>query len=990
MMVHVSCSKQEPVVSGKIETVDVSEITNTSAECGGIITFDSQKKDVYSQIIQKGIIWSDKSIISDQNLKTIRDAFESNGEVFDIKDITKIDGIRINDIPFQDDSGNFLCRMINLNPETKYYVRAFAQIKDLKDHYVYGNIESFTTSKTLVLPTLTMRTTTNIGSTTATFNGEILTDGTPAYIERGFVCSLSSMPTLENSIAKVPALLASEKIFSQNISGLTLGQVYYVRAFAINEAGTAYSNNQTNFVTAMILPEVTTQDVTNKSIAMGTATFNGTVISVGDPAYNERGFVYGLQRNPTENSGTKIIVAGVGTGTFNTTVTSGLVEGNIYYVRAYVKTEKGYSYSDTDVELNFHAVMPQISTQEVTVISIAAMTATFNGTIVSSGDPAYSERGFVYGLQRNPTESSATKIKVAGSGTGKFNTAVTSELAEGNTYYVRAYAKTEKEYTYSPTDVQLNFIAIPPEVTTQEVSNISIASGTATFNGTIISIGDPAYTDRGFVYGFQHNPTESSGTKIEVTGSGTGLFNTTLSSGLAEGNIYYVRAYAKTEKGYTFSNVDVQLNFNAVIPAPTMQTTSSIGATAATFNGNITSVGDPSYIEKGFVYSTNVNPTIENGTKEVAPGNGTGVFSKVITGLAEGTTYFMNAYVTYPKGTVYGSVQSFSTRIAQITGTVKNQTGAGINNASVILRQGTSTVHQATTNSTGAFTITNVATGSYTVATTSMGYIDNTKSVSLSASQNTIEIVMTPLGRILGTLKDDDGIAMSNVNVRLFRGSTQQANVNTNTNGEFTFSNLNPDNYSIRVTVDNYEDLNNTITVASGENSRDFMMKINNPFDFDDGSGVFKPFGSPFDLYFECNNPALVGQKTTKNIRIKNNRQITIPWSITGMPSQGITLSSSNGNIAASATITITATFTYPGTSATILNLTGCVIGTNTYSKTYVWNWAEIGAGLYADVINQRWIEYNCSAASHHMPNITVGGFNDSFSLVFNQFVVWQ
>ena len=410
------------------------------------------------------------------------------------------------------------------------------------------------TGEVKILPTLNTHATTNITTTTAILNGEILTDGTPAYTERGFVYSLSPMPTLENTITKVTATVTATKTYAATVSGLTLGKTYYVRAYATNKVGTAYSSNEVSFQPEATLPAVTTQAVTNVNITAGTATFNGTIVSLGDPAYTERGFVYGLQRNPTIDDDTKKTVSGTGMGVFSSNISSGLTVGKTYYVRAYAKNASGTVYG-SEVVCDFAAVMPEVTTQAVTNKSIAAGLATFNGTIVKIGDPAYSERGFVYSLQHNPSLNDGTKKTVSGTGTGIYSFNMTGLTIE-NVYYVRAYATNSSGTVYG-SEVTCDFKAIMPVVTTKAVSNIN--GTTATFNGSITNIGDPAYTERGFVYANTQNPDIENDTKVKVTGNGTGDFSAAITA-LIEGTTYYVRAYATNSQGTAYG---AQVSFKA-------------------------------------------------------------------------------------------------------------------------------------------------------------------------------------------------------------------------------------------------------------------------------------------------------------------------------------------------------------------------------------------------------------------------------------------
>jgi hypothetical protein len=71
-----------------------------------------------------------------------------------------------------------------------------------------------------------------------------------------------------------------------------------------------------------------------------------------------------------------------------------------------------------------------------------------------------------------------------------------------------------------------------------------------------------------------------------------------------------------------------------------------------TFIGDVTSNGGSSVTERGFVYSTNPNPTISD--SKVVVGTGTGSFTGTTPALTSGTYYF-RAYATNSTGTSYGA-----------------------------------------------------------------------------------------------------------------------------------------------------------------------------------------------------------------------------------------------------------------------------------------------------------------------------------------------
>lgn len=487
---------------------------------------------------------------------------------------------------------------------------------------------------------------TEVKGTTAVFNAEMLHEGNPKYTERGFVYATQQQPTVENTIVKLTAPVNENLHFSVQAVDLAANTTYYVRAYAINALGTVYSTNQVSFMVQTSAPSVTTHAFTNLNIEAGTAIFNGEVVNVGDPAYTERGFVYGTVPNPTIDD-TKKVVSGTGTGTFSANII-GLKEGNTYYVRAYAQNVKGVAYGK-DVVVNCVATMPEITTNEVTNISIKNGTATFVGDVKSYGDLSCEERGFVYALTNNPTIDD-TKLTVSGAELGVFRKNV-SGLAEGHTYYVRAYVTNRKGTVYG-NEVSCNLTANMPVVKTLAVTNKDIANGVATFNGIVVSLGDLGYTEKGFAYGVSHNPTIDN-SKVTSSGEGLGDFFATASE-LAEGKTYYIRAYVTNSKGTVYGE-EVEMDYTAGMPeVKTIEVTNkNIGAGTATFKGSILSLGDLGYTERGFAYATVHNPTIGD-SKIKAEGSGTGEFSATASALVEGNTYYIRAYATNSKSTVYG------------------------------------------------------------------------------------------------------------------------------------------------------------------------------------------------------------------------------------------------------------------------------------------------------------------------------------------------
>ena len=229
-----------------------------------------------------------------------------------------------------------------------------------------------------------------------------------------------------------------------------------------------------------------------------------------------------------------------------------------------------------------------------------------------------------------------------------------SDLTDGKTYSVYAFAKNAQGTAYSEKVITFTTIAIvPPTVVTSDVTAISYTS--AVCGGDISSDGNAEVTERGICYATTAQPiTQDS---VILCGSGTGSFSTVLPN-LQDGTTYYVRAFATNSKGTAYGDQKIFATPAYSLPTLTTAEITNISYTTATCGGNITSAGGQTITACGVCYSTKSNPTIAD--NKVASDSRTS-FSCNLTGLADGTTYYVRAYATNGKGTAYGEQKTFTT-----------------------------------------------------------------------------------------------------------------------------------------------------------------------------------------------------------------------------------------------------------------------------------------------------------------------------------------
>ena len=428
-------------------------------------------------------------------------------------------------------NGSFATNITGLTANTTYYVRAYATNSVGTS---YGNEITFTTLDGIIALSTTAAS--SITATAATIGGSITADGGATISARGFCWSKTPNPTIADGKSTSSGTIGS---YATNISGLSIGATYYVRAYATNSVGTCYGN-EISFTTLDGIIALST--TTASSITATSATISGSITSDGGVSITARGFCWSKTTNPTIADGKSTSTGTIGTYATNV---SGLSIGTTYYVRAYATNSIGTCYGN---EISFTTLDGTVILTSTNVSTITAYSAKSGGNINSDGGGvSITERGICWSTSPNPTIGNS---KVSnGIGMGIFSCNLL-DLNLNTTYYVRAYAINSVGIFYGN---EINFttqngvIILTTTIPTALSSISAISGGNITSDGGGVTV-----TNRGICWSTSTNPTIELNTKISNS-SGLGSFTNSL-SGLIPNTTYYLKSFATNTVGTFYGN----------------------------------------------------------------------------------------------------------------------------------------------------------------------------------------------------------------------------------------------------------------------------------------------------------------------------------------------------------------------------------------------------------------------------------------------------
>jgi len=267
------------------------------------------------EIIEKGFCWTEKALISHPTIDENYIVSDSSGD-------------------------RFSATLTGLIPDTSYRIRAYAKTK--KGDVVYASSTILVqTLKEQLLPELAPIKVYDISASSATMESNVQFDGNCEIVSCGFCLSESPDADINDIIITCD----DSSLMRITIEGLEDGREYYVKAWAENIKGVAYSDEISFSTLLMTLPEMS--EVSIDKIGRNSADVSSSVLFNGNADIIECGFCWSEFPEPTIETNKVCSSTNITNETwiYHDSLTD-LPEATNIYVRSYAINARGVAYGD--------------------------------------------------------------------------------------------------------------------------------------------------------------------------------------------------------------------------------------------------------------------------------------------------------------------------------------------------------------------------------------------------------------------------------------------------------------------------------------------------------------------------------------------------------------------------------------------------------------------------------------------------------------------
>ena len=402
-------------------------------------------------------------------------------------------------------------------------------------------------------------------------NGNITdTGGSGSDISRRGFCykaGTSGDPTVADSTAYDDGTFGTGA-YTKNISGLSAGSSYRVRAYVINAYGIFYGST----VQVLTLPAAPTNVAASENNSEKVVvTWTKSSGATGYKIYRDGNLIDTVGDVATYDD----------TGADAPVITPGLAAASDGTQAAHV----ALSLSGTSIANG------TTHTYKIKATNVAGDSS------FSSTDTGYRLAGtLTYQWQRSAGDSDALYSNIEGGTTASYNDTGAPSNGDGR-FFKCILSATGSSNQTSSADRGYRTALTSPTVTTAAASNVDETSFTG--NGEITSTGGANPFRRGFCWieGAVGDPDVNDSVEDETGDFGTGVFDLSI-TGLSSETDYRVRAFAENSVGISYSDtIDVTTLSRAIETEACTNVTSESATANATINRSTNAV-----VRRGFVY----------------------------------------------------------------------------------------------------------------------------------------------------------------------------------------------------------------------------------------------------------------------------------------------------------------------------------------------------------------------------------------------------
>lgn len=318
------------------------------------------------------------------------------------------------------------------------------------------------------------------------------------------------------------------------------------------------------------------------------------------------------------------------------------------------------NYFTSTVKVQTSNLLPEVST--ISAEPYGSISAKVSGKVISKKYRQLTRAGVCWSAYNNPVMGSDNFEYATVDADGNFATEIMNKFTPSQNIYIRTFAFNIHGTTYGTTKMLTMPPAAAPMIRTDSVSLITHKSARVTLN--VLSNNGDKLLEYGICYSKNPNPTVND-TRFYGQNYYFNLNNNLVSftdlvgfTQLPAETKYYVRAYARNQKGTTYGN---ELSFTTHVITPTVMLgqAGEITTSTAEYYANVTSDEGLPVLRYGLCWSKEKNPTIANDT--TVAGTGTGYKMSTMKNLQYNTKYYVRAYATNEKITAYSTESSFTT-----------------------------------------------------------------------------------------------------------------------------------------------------------------------------------------------------------------------------------------------------------------------------------------------------------------------------------------